>query len=163
MSDSPCPCCSNKSYATCCQPFLEGNQQATTAEALMRSRYTAYTKVAIDYIQATTHPMKRAQQNWAAAKSWAEQATWLGLKVVATKAGQTKDETGTVSFVAEYQQAGQLQRHEELSTFKKMNGSWYYWDGRAPVKKPVVKRKIGRNAPCPCQSGKKYKQCCGKA
>ena len=29
-------------------------------------------------------------------------------------------------------------------------------------KKPVKKQKIGRNDPCPCGSGKKYKQCCGK-
>jgi len=31
-------------------------------------------------------------------------------------------------------------------------------------KKPVVKKaaeKIGRNDPCPCGSGKKYKKCCG--
>ena len=27
---------------------------------------------------------------------------------------------------------------------------------------PISKRKIGRNAPCPCGSGKKYKKCCGK-
>ena len=32
------------------------------------------------------------------------------------------------------------------------------------VKKATPKRvnKIGRNNPCPCGSGKKYKQCCGK-
>ena len=29
-------------------------------------------------------------------------------------------------------------------------------------KKPIKKQKIGRNDPCPCGSGKKYKQCCGK-
>ena len=37
-------------------------------------------------------------------------------------------------------------------------------DGTAPKKKPVVRKtkKIGRNEPCPCGSGKKYKQCCGR-
>lgn len=32
----------------------------------------------------------------------------------------------------------------------------------APVKRPIVKaQKVGRNDPCPCGSGKKYKKCCG--
>jgi len=36
--------------------------------------------------------------------------------------------------------------------------------GGGPVKKAPVKKekKVGRNDPCPCGSGKKYKQCCGK-
>ena len=35
--------------------------------------------------------------------------------------------------------------------------------GGGGPKKPVVKGvKVGRNAPCPCGSGKKYKVCCGK-
>ncbi len=37
--------------------------------------------------------------------------------------------------------------------------------GRAEKRQPVVKKsfeKIGRNDPCPCGSGKKYKQCCGR-
>lgn len=35
--------------------------------------------------------------------------------------------------------------------------------GEEEVNKPVVKgKKIGRNDPCPCGSGKKYKNCCGK-
>lgn len=33
----------------------------------------------------------------------------------------------------------------------------------APIKSPVTAtKKVGRNEPCPCGSGKKYKQCCGK-
>ena len=37
--------------------------------------------------------------------------------------------------------------------------------GKAEKRQPVVKKsfeKIGRNDPCPCGSGKKYKQCCGR-
>ena len=35
--------------------------------------------------------------------------------------------------------------------------------GEEEINKPVVKgKKIGRNDPCPCGSGKKYKNCCGK-
>jgi preprotein translocase subunit SecA len=37
-------------------------------------------------------------------------------------------------------------------------------DSPPPKRQPVrkAKKKIGRNAPCPCGSGKKYKQCCGR-
>ena len=36
-------------------------------------------------------------------------------------------------------------------------------DGKEKVKNPKVnENKVGRNDPCPCGSGKKYKQCCGK-
>ena len=27
---------------------------------------------------------------------------------------------------------------------------------------PEKQKKVGRNDPCPCGSGKKYKRCCGK-
>jgi SWIM/SEC-C metal-binding protein len=29
-------------------------------------------------------------------------------------------------------------------------------------KATTVEKKVGRNEPCPCGSGKKYKKCCGK-
>jgi SWIM/SEC-C metal-binding protein len=31
-----------------------------------------------------------------------------------------------------------------------------------PVKTSVAEKKVGRNEPCPCGSGKKFKKCCGK-
>ena len=31
-----------------------------------------------------------------------------------------------------------------------------------PPKTRIAEKKVGRNAPCPCGSGKKYKKCCGK-
>ena len=35
-------------------------------------------------------------------------------------------------------------------------------DVKDTKKKPKKVKKVGRNDPCPCGSGKKYKQCCGK-
>ena len=37
-----CPCGSLLAYAVCCGPLLTGERHAETAEALMRSRYTAF-------------------------------------------------------------------------------------------------------------------------
>ena len=31
-----------------------------------------------------------------------------------------------------------------------------------PLKTEIADKKVGRNEPCPCGSGKKYKKCCGK-
>lgn len=33
----------------------------------------------------------------------------------------------------------------------------------APVEQAHSERPVGRNDPCPCGSGKKYKKCCGKS
>jgi len=30
-----------------------------------------------------------------------------------------------------------------------------------PIKTKLAEEKVGRNEPCPCESGKKYKKCCG--
>jgi len=35
-------------------------------------------------------------------------------------------------------------------------------EAEAAAHKPAVSHKVGRNDPCPCGSGKKYKKCCGK-
>jgi len=51
----PCPCNSGLDYAECCEPYITGQKNAPTAEALMRSRYTAYVVHAIDYIINTCH------------------------------------------------------------------------------------------------------------
>ena len=51
-----CPCESGKTFKKCCEPFITGAKEAETAEQLMRSRYTAYTQVEMDYIQKTHDP-----------------------------------------------------------------------------------------------------------
>lgn len=35
-------------------------------------------------------------------------------------------------------------------------------DGTVTKQPRRVGKKVGRNDPCPCGSGKKYKQCCGR-
>ena len=45
-----CPCGSQQSYDLCCEPIITFKNKATTAEQLMRGRYTAYVKGAVDFI-----------------------------------------------------------------------------------------------------------------
>ena len=129
----------------------------------MRSRYSAYVVGAIDYLGDTLHPSHRSDWDRDATRRWAEDAEWLGLEILDSEAGQSGDETGVVEFAANFKENGELRRHHERSRFSRVGGRWYYVDGDVP--KPRTQRhdgpKVGRNDPCPCGSGKKYKKCCG--
>ncbi len=159
-----CHCGSGLAYADCCGPFIAGERPAPTAEALMRSRYSAYVVEAIDYLGETLHPEHRSDWDRAATARWAAASQWLGLEVVATEAGGPDEETGMVEFIARFTENGQPRRHHERSRFERVDGRWYYVDGEIP--KPQTQRKegprVGRNDPCPCGSGKKFKKCCGR-
>lgn len=156
-----CPCGSHLEFADCCEPYIKAEKSAPTAEALMRSRYSAYTVEEVDYIVDTHHADSRDDVDREAALQWAKQAAWLGLEILETVDGGEKDEEGVVEFVANFSLQGKPQSHHERSNFKKVDGKWYYVDGEMTKKKPIVResKKIGRNEPCPCGSGKKYKKC----
>lgn len=158
-----CPCSSELNYSECCEPIIKGEKEAETAEALMRSRYSAYTKHEIEYIGETIHPDQRSDYDEKATKDWSHGSEWLGLEIVNTENGLASDEEGTVEFKAKFKQQGYELDHHELSEFKKVDGKWYFFNGEAVKNKPVVREdpKIGRNDPCICGSGKKYKKCCG--
>lgn len=159
---SECPCGTGREYSDCCQPYIEGQNPAPTAEALMRSRYTSFVVKSYDYLEQTLAPESRYDYDPEHVKSWAESSTWLGLEIVSTKNGQPDDQTGDVEFIATFKQGGATHKHHELSYFEKQDGKWFYTDGDIVRPKPVVKdKKVGRNDPCPCGSGKKFKKCCG--
>jgi SEC-C motif-containing protein len=130
----------------------------------MRSRYTAYTLARIDYVTDTHDPKTRASHNPEEARAWAEGVEWLGLEILAAEGGGPDDKKGTVDFVARFKSEEGEQEHRERSQFVKREGVWYFADGK-PLGPPAVRRdspKIGRNDPCPCGSGKKYKKCHGR-
>jgi SEC-C motif domain protein len=158
-----CPCGSGQTYEQCCQPLIKGTRQAATAEALMRSRYSAHVKVEIDYIVKTTHPSKRGSVNRKEVEDWAKSSEWQSFEIVQTEAGGPDDDHGTVEFVANYRVKSKPNRHHEIAEFDKQEDRWYFLDGQPPKPKTLVRQgpKIGRNDPCACGSGKKYKKCCG--
>ena len=171
-----CPCGSNQSLESCCEPFLKGKASPETAEKLMRSRYTAFSLADVDYIKNTLAPESRSDFDVASTKKWAEEATWKGLKIMSTEKGAETDKKGTVEFTATYSIEGETLDHHEVAQFRKNDaGKWFFVDGDAHTHKEgeehghhhrpqtVVREspKVGRNDPCPCGSGKKYKKCCG--
>jgi SEC-C motif-containing protein len=142
--------------------LITGSQTAETAEALMRARYSAYVKEAVNFILDTTHPDQRDQYTEGGIRRWARNSEWRGLTILDTEKGEPEDDTGTVEFVAEYSEKGRRNRHHEIAQFRRQEGAWYFYDGQAPTPKTVVRTspKVGRNDPCPCGSGRKYKKCC---
>lgn len=157
-----CPCRSGKTFGECCGPFLSGAALPPTAEALMRSRYTAFATHNADYLEETLLPGTREDFDREAALEWAKSSLWTGLEVRYAEAGGEQDEDGVVEFVAHFQADNQDRVHHETATFRKQDGRWWYVDGIMGAR-PRKVEKIGRNDPCSCGSGKKYKKCCGQA
>lgn len=124
--DSPCPCGSQVNLGDCCLPYIEGKYSAPTAEALMRSRYTAHVVLAIDYLWDTWTPEVRIHSSKEDIHRWASSCEWLGLRILETHAGKTEDSQGLVSFIALFREGSQLQEHHEASLFKKTRQGWLY-------------------------------------
>ena len=161
-----CPCGSLKTLGLCCLPLISHTQKAPTAEALMRARYTAYTLEAIDFIQRTNLPQSNGKDDFdvESAKKWASQSKWLGLEVLSTKLGGPTDSEGYVEFIAHFEAQGKKEKHHEYAYFKKVDDTWFFAEGQLK-QAPIVREsaKVGRNDPCTCGSGKKYKKCCAGA
>ena len=159
-----CPCGSDKSYEECCRPVIKGTIDAVTAESLMRARYSAFVKTEIDFLYNTVSPSQQTDFNHSETTEWSKNSDWKGLEIIETVDGGPDDDKGTVEFIARFEQNSQEVRHHELASFEKIDGKWTFMDGIVPKPKQVVREtpKIGRNDPCPCGSGKKYKKCCGR-
>lgn len=156
-----CHCGSDRPYAECCEPFLTGAARPTTAEQLMRSRYSAFVTQSIDYLQQTLTPDTQHEFDRQHVSDWAASSDWQGLEVLSTEAGTADDDQGSVEFVARFTVNGQSHAHHETGLFKQIDGQWYYERGFSGPRTVRNGPKVGRNDPCPCGSGKKYKKCCG--
>ena len=166
-----CPCGLGASLENCCGRYVNGTEWAPSAEALMRSRFTAYAVGQVDYLLATLHESKRRRGEKLQLRRSLEQTRWVYLQVLKTVAGQAGDEQGEVEFVAVYGLANpvsgmagllgqraepQLGQMHERSRFVWEAGRWFYLDGeQLPDYQPQ------RNQPCWCGSDKKFKQCHG--
>jgi len=138
--------------------LLSGRRRADTAEALMRSRYSAYVMGDTAYLMKTWHPSTRPFS--------IDPETlpkWYNLEILRTEKGQVDDDEGIVEFKAyAFSQRKALILHE-VSSFVKEQRQWLYvsGDGNETFKEEQGLTKVGRNSPCLCGSGKKFKKCCG--
>jgi SEC-C motif domain protein len=159
-----CSCDSQKPFAECCEPIIRGGKKAQTAAELMRARYTAYVRHEIDFILGSLSPTRKKDTDRKATEEWSHQTQWQGLEIRATEKGGPNDEIGTVEFVAKFREKGEDKLHHELSTFIRHEGDWVFEDGVPAKSKPIRNEgpRLGRNDPCHCGSGLKFKKCHGK-
>lgn len=125
-----CQCLSGDAYGVCCGPLHRGERTAATAEALMRSRYSAFAVGDSTYLRATWHPRTRP-----ASLDLDADQQWRRLDVLATRAGGPFDDAGEVEFAAYYRDAtsGERGRLHEVSRFVREGGRWFYVDGDVAV------------------------------
>ncbi len=160
-----CPCGKGDSIETCCGPYIEGKALPETAEALMRSRYTAFATGNVEYILETHDPERRSEVDPESTETWSKQSEWLGFELISAEKGLPGDDAGVVEFVARYKLKGVTMTHRERSVFRRHGDRWVFVDGQI-VNGPPMRRtepRVGRNEVCPCGSGKKYKKCHGAA
>lgn len=127
---SLCPCTREKSYAECCMPFHYGRSRPKTAEALMRSRYTAFFFRLVDYLVATTHPDKREKNLARELDKTIWDPSWRKLEILNKSKGTQEDKTGKVEFQATYSLNNETHLLHEKSRFRKFKGKWMYLDGK---------------------------------
>ena len=121
-----CPCGSEVDFVSCCGRYISGEQYPLTAEALMRSRYSAYVINDEEYLLSTWHSSTRPE---ALGLDKDTTTKWAGLDIKATGQGSETDEQGMVEFVARYKINGKAERLHEVSQFRKEKGKWFYLDG----------------------------------
>lgn len=124
-----CPCGSSLDDDACCARYHRG-EAAPTAEALMRSRYTAYVRGEIDYLVETHDPATRSSIDRDAMAAWSRDTEWLGLEIVAKEYGAAGDARGMVEFIARGKTKGKAFTQRERSRFRKIDGRWVYVDGK---------------------------------
>jgi SEC-C motif-containing protein len=151
-----CPCGSAVAYQTCCGMWIEGQLYPSSPEQLMRSRYTAYTLVNIDYIKRTMRGQAAEGFDEVSAAHWARGVRWVDLNVLNAPPAQAT--AGEVEYVARYIEQDVLACIHEISEFHVEGGRWFYTGGEL-ITHPT--QKLGRYEPCPCGSMKKYKFCHG--
>jgi len=129
--DARCPCLSGETYGSCCGRFHAGLADgpfAPTAEALMRSRYSAFAVDDAAYLLASWHPSTRPVE-----LDLDDGVTWRRLDVLRTERGGPFDAEGVVEFVARYRSVVGPGQVHEVSRFVREGGRWYYVEGDRPA------------------------------
>jgi SEC-C motif-containing protein len=154
-------------------PVIRGKRPAERAQDLLRARYSAFALGEIDFIVKSHHSKTSKDVKRAEVEEWSQSSDWESLEIVQTEAGEKTDTQGLVTFCAKYRpkasakaaetsEVSEVQDHWEQALFEKEGTEWKFLDARGVHHGPIVRTepKIGRNDPCTCGSGKKYKKCC---
>ena len=123
MTDDRCPCQSGDTFGACCGRFLNGQGTAfpPTAEALMRSRFTAFATGDAGYLLHTWHPGNRPGE-----LELDPEQLWYRLDILETRQGGPLDLSGVVRFRAHYRHQGVRESFTETSSFVRIGKQWLY-------------------------------------
>ena len=159
-----CHCDSTLPFSRCCGPIIAGATQAVSAKQLMRSRFSAFCSGNIDYLMASHHPSQRRDDDRGQLAATLNQCQWLELSIIDCQQGSADQQQGEVEFIASYRRDGQLAQLHERSRFVREQGQWFYLHGDilSTGNRSASQPKPGRNEPCFCGSGKKFKHCHGR-
>lgn len=132
----------------------------SSARALLEARYQAFVNGNIDFILESHHPETKAAIDRQSIEHWSKESKWEGLSIENEK---VEDDKSYITFTVRYSKGAETINHRENAEFRKSDGRWLYFDSEFP--KPETLRregeKLGRNDPCSCGSGKKFKKCHG--
>ena len=154
-----CPCCSGLVFDECCAPILAGTP-APNPESLVRSRYTAFVKKQLDYVERTHASEVREDFNRAEAERLADECEWESLRIHRSK---QYGDLAEVEFVVSFRREQKAIKGATASKFRREQGQWLYVSSKpAPhIANMRTTPKTGRNDLCDCNSGRKFKKCCG--
>ncbi len=127
MNNQLCPCGNSKTYENCCEIIHQDISKASTAEELMRSRYSAFAKANGDYLYLSHHSSTRPN-SYKKTEKWAKSVQWIKLEIQKSTKGTQNENEGTVEFTAYFMENGKIDTIQEHSTFEKENGHWVYLD-----------------------------------
>lgn len=159
MSNPLCPCCSGNTYTNCCEPYLQQQIKPSTAEQLMRSRFTAFSQRNADYLINTLHPSQRKTDELRQLQESFQHTHWFKLVITETIPNTLNDNHASVTFIASFKEDNQFYDLHEHSVFLKEGAHWYYLNGATRIEPFVLH--IKRNDVCWCGSGIKFKKCHG--
>lgn len=156
---SLCVCGSGLEDGDCCALVLAGEKAPANAEALLRARYVAFCRGDMDFLAATLAPEMMGEFERDAVENSARK---VEPQFVEVRRVNDQGDVAEIEYVAYFRLGGQPYAHHELGRFRCDDGRWLYVDGQVnPKGAPRQVEKVGRNDPCPCGSGQKYKKCCG--
>ena len=125
---------------------------------LLEARYQAFVDGKVDFILDSHHLDTRSQVDRTSIEAWSKKSSWLGLKI---EDERIEGEKAFLTFTVRYTKGVETMNHREHAEFRKDGGKWFYYDSQFPAQQTLKSEKIGRNDPCTCGSGKKFKKCCG--
>jgi len=115
-----CPCNPTKKYSNCCQKAHHNINSVTSAEVLMRSRYSAFVLANIEYLQKSHHSSTRpSKQEKREIEKWTKSVNWLKLEIL-------NSSLDIVEFKAFFIENGSVSVIHENSKFCKESGHWVY-------------------------------------